>query len=141
MQIYQQAVKIKHQDYYRKKYWDNNLYRRQEFKRLGYLNEIGVDKLGDSCELLFTMDAIKSHTDFPGTCYLLILHNYCYQFEYNRELYHFNSGDIIEFDLMVMHGLIKYKSGRNLFLGISVDAGEFEFSDVEYIKTLYAPFI
>jgi hypothetical protein len=146
MRIYRKVVKTLHPDTYRKHYWSNDTH----LEPIGE-NDVGVyyfnkpphnDPFNNCADdeldigLVYCTSGIKSHTDFEAMSWLLVLHNECYKFEFQRNLYNISSGDLIHFNLMMEHGLVKHKSGRNLFLALSLDYPYYTRTNVDKVINL-----
>jgi hypothetical protein len=117
MKIYRNSIKIKSPDYYRKRYWHKRLEPGE--------NNVGENALSCTVSLISCTSGIKPHVDFESKCWLLVLHNQRYKFEYGTRVYTVNPGDIIRFDLMIYHGLVDVNKGRYLFLGLCIDVDKY----------------
>lgn len=90
MKIYKNVIKIKSPDYYRKRYWHKRCDPGE--------NSVGELAISPTVGLITCSSGIKPHVDFESKCWLLVLHNQRYKFEYGRRVCTINPGDIIHFD-------------------------------------------
>lgn len=144
MKIYRNATKIKHPDTYRKRYAGRNAISFDVKTYNLFENEVGVHYFenddGHNISLVYCVSGISAHTDYECMSWLLILHNECYKFEYQRNLYNIKPGDVIHFNLMREHGIIKTRPGRNLFLAISLDLPYRTKINLEQVCNILAPY-
>jgi hypothetical protein len=122
MKIIKNFCKPRHPDYYRKKYWDGT-HTKDTAKKLGFNNEVFTTEHYLDCHttLVITNSDITQHTDYAGMSYLIVLHNYVYQFNYQRNLFQIPTGSLLIFDLDELHGIDKVQTGSNLFIALALD--------------------